>query len=88
MGSQLRRLYAAKVLQEEGGGMRELMELYKLSQYPARKSVESASRLPLRWCARAVELCAETDYQLKTSYDDSGRLLELLILQLLMEAGR
>ena len=88
MGSQLRRLYAAKVLQEEGNGVRGLMDLYKLNNYPARKSVDSAARLPLAWCARAVELCAETDIKLKTSYDDSERLLELMVLQLLTEAGR
>ena len=28
----------------------------------------------------------ETDYQMKTSYDDSQRLLELLILRLAVEA--
>lgn len=88
MGSQLRRLYAAKVLQDEGNGVKGLMDLYKLSNFPARKSVESAERLPLAWCERAVELCAETDYKLKTSYDDGERLLELMILQLLTEVGR
>ena len=29
----------------------------------------------------------ETDYHMKTSYDDSERLLELLVLQLAQEAG-
>ncbi len=88
MGSQLRRLYAASVLQEEGCGSRDLMELYKLSAYPARKTMESAAKLPLNWCTRAVELCAETDTKLKISYDEPQRLLELLILELLTEAAR
>ena len=29
----------------------------------------------------------ETDYRMKTSYDDSERLLEVLILQLAQEVG-
>lgn len=88
MGSQLRRLYAAKVMQDEGSGSRGLSELYNLQPYHARRAMESAARLSMRWCSRAVELCAETDAKLKTSYDDPQRLLELLLLELLTEVPR
>lgn len=86
MGGQLRRLYAARVLRSDGGA-RALQELYKLSSYPARSTAETAARLSLRWCARAVELCEQTDYRMKTSYDDPGRLLELLLLTLAAEVA-
>ena len=36
------------------------------------------------FCRRAAELVLETDYKIKTSYDDPERLLELL-LQLAQE---
>ena len=48
-------------------------------------SLKTARQLPLAWCARAVTLCAEADYQLKTSFDDPARLMELLLLRLLAE---
>ena len=85
MGSQLRRLYAARVLMDSGDGVRGLQELYQLSSYAANMSLKTARQLPLAWCARAVTLCAETDYQLKTSFDDPARLMELLLLRLLAE---
>ena len=37
------------------------------------------------FCAGAAELVLETDYKMKTSFDDSQRLLELLLLQLAQE---
>ena len=37
---------------------------------------------------KAAELVLETDYRMKTSFDDPERLLEMLILQLAQEARR
>lgn len=87
MGSQLRRLYAACVLRDRRTAVKDLQDLYRLQSYAARKSMEAAARLSPKWCARAVTLCEETDYRLKTSYDDGGRLLELLLLTLMTEAA-
>ena len=84
MGSQLRRLYAACVLRGSRTAVKDLQELYKLQSYPARMSIEAASRLTVEWCARAVTLCEQTDYRLKTSYDDAGRLLELMLLEMML----
>ena len=44
--------------------------------------------LPREWreAAKAAELVLETDYKMKTSFDEPERLLELLILQLAQEA--
>ena len=46
----------------------------------------SAQKFSSRFCARAAELILETDYQMKTSFDDPKRLLEMLILRLAQEA--
>ena len=57
-----------------------------LQDYPARKTMSAAARVSQEFCDKAVILCTETDYQMKTSYDDPERLLELLILRLAEEA--
>ena len=42
--------------------------------------MNTARRLPREYLARAVELCAETDYKMKSSpYGDRELLSELLI---------
>ena len=48
-------------------------------------SVTAARRFTPEFCRRAAELVLETDYKIKTSYDDPERLLELLLLQLAQE---
>ena len=48
--------------------------------------MEAARRLKPDFCAKAAELILETDYRMKTSFDDNERLLELLILRLSQEA--
>jgi len=86
IASNLRRLLAAKTLSENGKGSDELMKLCSMSDYPARKTMSNARNFTMQWCRQAVLLCAETDYKLKTSYDDAERLVELLILRLSEEA--
>lgn len=54
--------------------------------FAANKCFAQARRLSDRFCAQAVLLCCEADRQMKTSYDDPARILELLILQLAEEA--
>lgn len=86
IGAQMRRLNAARLLQNEGKGAPELAELCGIAPFAAGKTVTQARRLSERFCRQAVELCCEADYRLKTSYDDPGRVVELLILQLAEEA--
>ena len=64
------------------------MKLCGLSDYPARKTMDAARRFSAAFCAKSAELVIETDYRMKTSYDEPERLLELLILQLAQEARR
>ena len=64
----------------------DLMRLTGMKDYPARKTMTAARSFHARFCRRAAELIMETDYKMKTSFDDQERLLELLILELAQEA--
>ena len=88
IGGHFRRLSAARTLLDNGRGAADLMKLYHLPDYPARKTMDAARRFHPEFCAKAAELVLETDYKMKTSFDEPERLLELLILQLAQEARR
>ena len=85
IGSQFRRISTARVLIDKGKSASELASIYKISDYPARKTMESARRFSPEFCKKASELIMETDYRMKTSFDEQERLLEMLILQLAQE---
>lgn len=87
VGSHFRRLGTARTLLDNGRSSSELMKLCGLGDYPARKTMSAAGKFSARFCAKAAELVMETDYKMKTSFDDQERLLELLILELAREAG-
>ena len=85
VGAHYRRLGTARVLLDHGKNANDLARLCGIPDYPARKTMEAARRVRPAFCARAAELIVETDYAMKTSFDDSQRLLEMLILQLAQE---
>ena len=87
IGGHFRKLGTARTLLDNARTASELAALYHIPEYPARKIMEAARRLRPEFCAKASLLILETDYQIKTSFDDPERLLELLILQLAQEAG-
>ena len=86
VGGHFRRLSTARMLLDNGRSSAQLQKLYGIPDYPARKTMEAARRFRPEFCRKAAELVLETDYRMKTSFDDSERLLELLILQLAQEA--
>ncbi|MBO4937915.1 MAG: DNA polymerase III subunit delta [Oscillospiraceae bacterium] len=88
VGGHFRRLSTARTLLDNGKGSGELMKLCGIADYPARKSMDAARRFRPEFCRTAAELVLETDYKMKTSYDDPERLLEMLILELAQEARR
>ena len=88
IGTHFRRISAARILLDNGKTSAELMKLCNMTDYPARKTMESARRFSLEFCRKASELILETDRSIKTSLDTPERLLELLILQLAREARR
>ncbi len=88
IGSHFRRISTARTLLDNGRNASDLAKLYGIQEYPARKSMEAARRFKQEFCRKAAQLVLETDYRMKTSFDDQDRLLELLILQLAQEARR
>lgn len=88
VGGHFRRLSTAKTLLDNGRSAADLMKLCGIPDYPARKTMDAAQRFSPEFCRKAAELVLETDYRMKTSFDDPERLLELLILQLAQEARR
>ena len=86
IGGHFRRLGAARTLLDNGKNAGDLMRLCGISDYAARKTMGAAKRFSTAFCAAVAQLIIETDYQLKTSYDDAQRLLEVLLLRLSQEA--
>jgi len=86
IGGHFRRLGTARTLLDNGKTAEELMRLCGLKDYPARKTMGAAGRFPAAFYARTAELILETDRQIKTSFDEPERLLEVLIMRLAQEA--
>ena len=86
IGGHFRRIGTARTLMDHGKTAAELAKLCGIHEYPARKTMDAARRFRPEFCARAAELVMETDYKMKTSFDEPERLLELLLLQLAQEA--
>ncbi len=86
VGGHFRRIGAARMLLDHGKTAYDLQKLCGIPDYPARKTMDAARRFSPGFCRKAAELVLETDYRMKTSFDDSERLLEVLILQLAQEA--
>ena len=86
VGGHFRRLATARTLLDNGRNASELQKLYGIPDFVARKAMEAARYFKPEFLRRAANLVLETDYKMKTSFDDNERLLELLILQLAQEA--
>ena len=86
IGTHFRRISTARVLLDNGRNAAELQKLYGMFDFAARKTMEAARRYRPEFCAKAAQLVMDTDYRMKTSFDEQERLLEMLILQLSQEA--
>lgn len=87
VGGHFRRIGAARTLLDHGKTAYDLQKLCGIPDYPARKTMDAARRFSPAFCKKASQLVLETDYRMKTSFDDSERLLELLLMALAGEAG-
>ena len=86
IGAHFRKLGAARMLRDQGKQFAELIKIYRMTDYAAKKTMDTAVKFSGKFYTRAMELVLETDMQLKTSYDLPERLLEILVLQLSQEA--
>lgn len=80
IGSQIRRLYAARLSYENGKNAAFVKALLGLrTDYQARLLMEAARRVTLKWCSDAVCLCAETDFRMKSTRITEKELLVSLL---------
>ena len=86
VGKRFRQMASARILMDNGRGPGELMRICGMKDYPARLTMDAAGKFPAAFYKKAAMLVLETDRQLKTSYDDPARLMEMLLLQLAQEA--
>lgn len=85
IGSHFRRLSTARTLLDNGKNAPELMRMYGMQEFAARKNISTAGRFSAKFYARAAELVLESDRRMKTSFDDPKRILEVLIIDLARE---
>ena len=89
IGGQMRRLYAAKVCEQNRVGGSDAMSLCDVRyDFLVQKLQRSARRFSLEALERSVTLCAETDYAMKHTGGDDLLLLEDALLKIMMEAAR
>ena len=83
LGQQMRRLYAARLALDKRLGVTYLTEECAIkSDYGARQLLQSARGFTPSQLKRAVELCAETDYRMKSSSEDDTELLKELVMRI------
>lgn len=84
LGSQLRRIWTARLALDSGRDRYWLMELWGMkSDYPAKLLLSAAQRTTAPWCAQAVRQCQILDRRMKSErgVDNAGEL-KLLLVQL------
>ena len=82
LGSQLRRIYTARLAIDSGKDKYWLMELWEMkSDYPAKLLLNAAKRTTADWCADAVKMCQLLDRRMKSEkgIDAAGELKLLLV---------
>ena len=84
LGSQLRRIYTARIAIDSGKDKYWLMELWEMkSDYPAKLLLNAAKRTTADWCADAVKMCQVLDRRMKSEKGiDSVGELKLLLVRL------
>ena len=82
LGSQLRRIYTARLAIDSGKDKYWLMELWDMkSDYPAKLLLSAAKRTTADWCADVVKMCQVLDRRMKSEkgIDAAGELKLLLV---------
>lgn len=83
LGRQMRQLYAARLALEKNLGTKYVVEVCAMKyDYIASKLLNAARGFTLPQLKRAVELCAETDYRMKSSGADARELLKEAVLRI------
>lgn len=86
IGNQMRNIYAAKVAVAEKRDRSFIMEATGVRfDFLVRKLQDNAKRFTLERLERAVVLCAETDYLMKSSGVEDSELLKELLIKLALD---
>ncbi len=88
LGSQMRRLYAARLAIEKSLGAKYVSECCGIKyDFLANKLISSARGFTLNQLKEAVRICAETDEQMKSSGGDGRELLKGAVLAIAVECA-
>ena len=88
LGSQMRRLYAARLAIEQELGAKYLIECCGIKyDFLASKLISSARGFTLEQLKNAVRICAETDEAMKSSGGDGRELLKNAVLAIAVECA-
>jgi len=83
IGFQMRRLYTARVAIDRGLGRDYVMQSCGISySFLADKLLKAAAGFSKAQLKKAVELCAESDYRMKSSSEDDEDILKELLLRM------
>ena len=84
LGSQLRRIYTARLALDSGKDRAWLMGLWGMrSDYPAKLLFSSARQTTAAWCTAAVKECQQSDRRMKSEAGlDAAEELKLLLVRL------
>lgn len=83
IGNQMRNIYAAKLAETERRDRSYIMDITGVKfDFLVRKLQDNAKRFTLERLERAIVLCAETDYLMKSSSVDDDELLKELLVKL------
>ncbi|ULG71144.1 DNA polymerase III subunit delta [Macrococcus brunensis] len=80
ISGQYRLFYQTKILSQKGFSEAQIAKQLKIHPYRVKLALRKVSRLNLSDILKVIDSCAETDYQLKSSYMDKVLILELFIL--------
>ena len=84
LGSQLRRLYTARMALDAGKDRFWLKQLWSMSSdYPAKLLMQAAGKVDHEWCQTAVIRCQRLDRRMKSEKNmDSEAELKLFLMEL------
>ncbi len=87
ISTHYRRIGVARTLIDNGKTYTDFIRIYPgIKDHYAKRMITAAKNFSCRYCAVAMELLLQKDREMKTSFDNPQRLLELLLLQLAQEA--
>ncbi len=88
LGLQMRKVYAAKMAIECGGGKEYLMKKIGIPyESYANNYMNAARRYTVKQLKRAVELCAETDYKMKSAGVSEKELIKECVMRIAVGEG-